>query len=235
MSTNLPALAGVSSAVNLCSVAPLSSRSRPRRVTASWCQRIFPLSLALPPRSTSAAQHHYHHGTNHRHRVAKEVRSQAPCSRTAYTSAYTFAVGSDHPPPLSPHNQTMQMFLESSFSFCTQQVTTRLHSGEAASAGEGGVNRTVARKSGQAAPAGGHHGGPRGTTPSSQPGYPRALTGCGLWLSGWGRGAKPLPGGCSVLVHTQINVSTPEEVYFLVQQQQPKKGNAEQQRGGSWH
>ena len=70
----------------------------PKRVTAPWCQRIFPLSLALPPGSTSAARHHYHHGTNHRHRVAKEVRSQASCSRTAYTSAYTFAVGSDHPP-----------------------------------------------------------------------------------------------------------------------------------------
>jgi hypothetical protein len=41
----------------------------------------------------------------------------------------------------------MQMLLESSFSFCTQQVTTRLHSGEAATAGEDGVNRTVARKS----------------------------------------------------------------------------------------
>jgi hypothetical protein len=25
-------------------------------------------------------------------------------------------------------------------------------------------------------------------------------------------------------VHTQINVSTPEEFYFLVQQQQPKSG-----------
>ena len=99
-------------------------------------------------------------------------------------------------PPL-PHSPTMQMLLESSFSFCTQQVTTRLHSGEAATAGEDGVNRTVARKSGRAAPAGGHHGGPRGATPSSQPGYPRVLKGCGLWLSGWGRGANPLPGGCS--------------------------------------
>ena len=141
---------------------------------------------------------HYHHGTNHRHRVAKEDRSQASCSRTAYTSAYTFAVRSDPPPPLSPNNPTMQMLLESSFSFCTQQVTTRLHSGEAATAGEDGVNRTVARKSGEAASAGGHHGGPRGATPSSQPGSPmRAIKGCGLWLSGWGRGANPLPGGCS--------------------------------------
>jgi hypothetical protein len=36
----------------------------------------------------------------------------------------------------------MQMLLESSF-FCTQQVTKRLHSREAAIAGEGGVTRTV--------------------------------------------------------------------------------------------
>ena len=49
---------------------------------------------------------------------------------------------------------------------------TRLHSGEAATAGEDGVNRTVARKSGRAAPAGGHHGGPRGATPSSLPEFP---------------------------------------------------------------
>jgi hypothetical protein len=167
----------------------LQNNVLPRRVTASWCQRIFPLSPALPPRSTSAARHHYHHGTNHRHRVAKEVRSQASCSRTVYTSAYTFAVGSDHPPTLSPHNSPIQMLLESRFSFCTQQVTTRLHSGEAATAGEDGVNRTMARKSGQAAPAGGHHGGPRGATPSSQPGYPRALTG---WDYGSpGGGAAP--------------------------------------------
>jgi hypothetical protein len=37
----------------------------------------------------------------------------------------------------------MQMLLESSFFFYTQQVTKRLHSGEAATAGEGGVTRTV--------------------------------------------------------------------------------------------
>jgi hypothetical protein len=49
----------------------------------------------------------------------------------------------------------MQMLFESSFSFCTQQVTTRLQSGEAATAGEEGVNRTVARQSSRAAPAGG--------------------------------------------------------------------------------
>ena len=110
-------------------------------------------------RSTSAARHHYHHGTSHHLCVAEEVRSQASCSRTACTSAYIFAVGSDHP-PLSPHTPTMQMLFESSFSFCTQQVTTRLQSGEAATAGEEGVNRTVARKSGRTAPAGGHHGGP---------------------------------------------------------------------------
>jgi hypothetical protein len=36
----------------------------------------------------------------------------------------------------------MQMLLESSF-FCTQQVMKRLHSEEAATAGEGGVTRTV--------------------------------------------------------------------------------------------
>jgi hypothetical protein len=46
--------------------------------------------------------------------------------------------------------------------FCTQQVTTRLQSGEAATAGEEGANRTVARQSSRAAPAGVHHGGPRG-------------------------------------------------------------------------
>jgi hypothetical protein len=45
----------------------------------------------------------------------------------------------------------MQMLFESSFSFCTQQVTTRLQSGEAANAEEEGVNRTVARQSGRAA------------------------------------------------------------------------------------
>ena len=56
----------------------------------------------------------------------------------------------------------MQMLFESSFSFCTQQVTTRLQSGEAATAGEEGVNRTVARQSSRAATAGVHHGGPRG-------------------------------------------------------------------------
>ena len=59
------------------------------------------------------------------------------------------------PTPLSPHNPTMQMLFESSFSFCTQQVTTRLQSGEAATAGEEGANRTVARQSSRAAPAGG--------------------------------------------------------------------------------
>jgi hypothetical protein len=59
------------------------------------------------------------------------------------------------PTPLSPHNPTMQMLFESSFSFGTQQVTTRLQSGEAATAGEEGVNRTVARQSSRAAPAGG--------------------------------------------------------------------------------
>jgi hypothetical protein len=36
----------------------------------------------------------------------------------------------------------MQMLLESSF-FCTQQVAKSLHSGEAATVGEGGVTRTV--------------------------------------------------------------------------------------------
>jgi hypothetical protein len=36
----------------------------------------------------------------------------------------------------------MQMLLESRF-FCTQQVTKRLHSGEAATAGEDGVTKTV--------------------------------------------------------------------------------------------
>ena len=36
----------------------------------------------------------------------------------------------------------MQMLLESSF-FCTKQVTKRLHSGEAATAGEDGANRTA--------------------------------------------------------------------------------------------
>jgi hypothetical protein len=56
----------------------------------------------------------------------------------------------------------MQMLFESSFSFCTQQVTTTLQSGEAATAGEEGVNRTVARQSSRAAPAGVHHEGPRG-------------------------------------------------------------------------
>jgi hypothetical protein len=79
----------------------LQSNVLPRRVTASWCQRILPLSSALPPRSTSAARHNYYHGASHRLRVAAEVRSEASCSRTAYTSTYTFAVGSDHPP--SPH------------------------------------------------------------------------------------------------------------------------------------
>ena len=63
----------------------------------------------------------------------------------------------------------MQMLFESSFSFCIQQVTTRLQSGEAATAGEEGVNRTVARQSGRAASAGGHHGGPRWATRRSHP------------------------------------------------------------------
>ena len=35
----------------------LQNNVLPRRVTAPWCQRIFPLSPALPPRSTSAARH----------------------------------------------------------------------------------------------------------------------------------------------------------------------------------
>jgi hypothetical protein len=47
--------------------------------------------------------------------------------------------------PLSPHTPTMQMLLESSFFFCTQQVTKRLHSGEAATAGKDGITRTVIR------------------------------------------------------------------------------------------
>ena len=55
---------------------------------------------------------------------------------------------------------------------CTQQVTTRLQSGEAATAGEEGVNRTVARQSGRAASAGGHHGGPRWATRRSHPDSP---------------------------------------------------------------
>jgi transglutaminase/protease-like cytokinesis protein 3 len=63
----------------------------------------------------------------------------------------------------------MQMLFESSFSFCSQQVTTRLQSGEAATAGEEGVNRTVARQSSRAAPAGVHHGGPRGARSLQQP------------------------------------------------------------------
>jgi hypothetical protein len=54
----------------------------------------------------------------------------------------------------------------------TQQVTTRLQSGEAATAGEGGVNRTVARQRSRAAPAGAHHGGPRGATRRSHPDSP---------------------------------------------------------------
>ena len=62
-------------------------------------------------------RHHDHQGSSHRLRVVEEFRSQASCSRTAYTSTYTFAVGSDHP-PLSPHTPTMQMLLESSI-FCT--------------------------------------------------------------------------------------------------------------------
>jgi hypothetical protein len=37
----------------------------------------------------------------------------------------------------------MQMLLESSFFFCTKQVTKSMHSGEAATAGEDGVTRTV--------------------------------------------------------------------------------------------
>ena len=62
------------------------------------------------------------------------------------------------------------------------EVTTRLHSGENATVGEGGVNRTVARKSsratpaggaaGRAASAGGHHGGPRRATRRSHPDSP---------------------------------------------------------------
>jgi hypothetical protein len=44
----------------------------------------------------------------------------------------------------------MQMLFESSFSFCTQQVTTRLQSGEAATA----VEAQVARQSGRDASAG---------------------------------------------------------------------------------
>ena len=46
--------------------------------------------------------------------------------------------------------------------FESKKVTTRLQSGEAATAGEEGVNRNVARQSSRAAPAGVHHGGPRG-------------------------------------------------------------------------
>ena len=118
-------------------------------------------------RSTSAARHHYHHGTSHHLRMAEEVRSQASCSRTACTSAYTFAVRSDHPP--SPHILQPCRYFLNPVSFCTKQVTTKPHSGEAATSGEGGVNRTVARKSSRAAPAGSHHGGPRGATRRSQP------------------------------------------------------------------
>ena len=44
----------------------------------------------------------------------------------------------------------------------SQQVTTRLQSGEATTAEEEGVNRTVSRQSSRAAPADVHHGGPRG-------------------------------------------------------------------------
>ena len=105
-----------------------------------------------------------------RRRSSEGVNSRRTTRREKRQTHYVHFRGGI--PPLSPHNPTMQMLLESSFPFCTQQVTTRLHSGEDATAGEDGANRTMARQSSRAAPAGGHHGGPRGATRRSQPDSP---------------------------------------------------------------
>ena len=76
-----------------------------------------------------------------RRRSSEGVNSRRTTRREKRQTHYVHFRGGI--PPLSPHNPTMQMLLESSFPFCTQQVTTRLHSGEAATAGEDGVTRTV--------------------------------------------------------------------------------------------
>jgi hypothetical protein len=76
---------------------------------------------------------------------------------------------------MSLKTKNMNMLFESSFSFCTQHVTTRLQSGETATA----VEAQVARQSGRAASAGGHHGGPRRATRRSHPDSP----GCGFFFS----------------------------------------------------
>jgi hypothetical protein len=92
----------------------------------------------------------------------------------------------------------MQMLFESSFSFCSQQVTTRLQSGEAASAGGGRrqSDRDAAKQSSRTS-----------------------------WCSPWRtsrdtRRYQPDFQESSLdtdafLLHTQINVSTPEEDFFF--------------------